>query len=54
MVIAIGIWSGVKHLVAGTDKLEIFSVRLALVPWGFWGLLVAFNAPGFLVQRRPH
>ena len=25
-------------------------MRLALVPLGFWGLLIALNAPEFLVQ----
>ena len=50
MIIAIGVWLGIKNLVAGTDKLKVFPVCLAFVLQGLRGLLVALNAPGFLAQ----
>ena len=49
-VIAIGVWLGVKHLVADANKLEVFPVCLALILWEFWSLLVALNGSKLLVK----
>ena len=49
-IIAIGVWLGIKHRVAGMDKLEVFLVCLAFVLRGLQGLSVALIAPEFLAQ----